>query len=434
MMNEDNKNGRDRQRLAWAVLLGSMAACLIITIAIPFSVNAYLQNSTRPLALIVQANQGTVRVEEDSVELGQAITAGEPEREIMPGANILTDATASALVSISVPDSERLLGRLQVYDNTNVTLEEARTPRFDLSAAGQMMQFDLSGGRMRLTILEMDERPLLVTIVTPQSEITIQEPGQYSLTVTNEETQIAVQAGSAHVVSLNRFVDLAADQRSVILTDAIPSPPLSAERNLIQNGDFSQGWNKWRQYAWEVELSNQPAGQIAVTPVNGVPVLYVRRDGSGHAETEARQTINQSITDSETLIFEIDFRIVSQSLNVCGSLGSECPLAVRIDYEDIDRNSQVWWQGFYAQGTGGAAGTPDVCETCPSPRFVHQKVVPGQIVSYRFDLKEDLNLQAFLPPRHINSVSLLIEGHSFEVEILRVAMISEEEISDNKAS
>lgn len=425
----EQRSSGGRQRLGWTVLLGSFAVCMILTVSIPFTVNAYLQNATQFLTVAVQANQGTVGID-DASDVRRAVVVGQPGQTIEPGASILTDATATALVSVFLPDSDRMLSRMQVYGNTTVTLEQADTPRFTVSDAGQELHLDLETGRIRLTVAKFEERPLLATITTPQGKIMIETPGQYSIIATNSETQVTVQDGLAHVVAQDHFVNLNPGERSVIATASTPSPPLSAERNLIHNSDFSEGWDNWRQYVWKLERSDQPAGQVVVEPIEGVSVLHVRREGVGAAEVEVRQTLNQAVTESETLFLEVDFRIVDQYLDVCGSLGSECPLTIRIDYQDANGNNQVWWQGFYAKGTGGQAGTPDVCETCPSPRFVHQKVAPDQVVYYRFNLIEDLKLQTSLPPRRINSISLLFSGHSFETQILRVDMLVEEALGD----
>ncbi len=422
---DTQKNGSGRQRLAWTILLGSFAVCMAVTIAVPLTGNAYLQNATDFLNVTVQANQGTVRIVDES-NVSRAVSVGQSGQKAFPGDKIRTDAIATALIAIYPPDSEQLLARLQVYGNSDVSLEQANAPRFEVSDAEQTLTLVLDSGRLRLSVPEQEGRPFRTTITTPQGAIHIEDSGQYSLEVNNEATQVTVQDGRAHVVALDHFVDLVADQRSVIPTGEMPSPPLGTERNLIQNGDFSDGWDKWRQYVWKLERPEQPAGRVTVEPINGEPTLYIRREGIGAAEVEARQTINQTVTDFETVSLEIDFRIVNQSLAVCGSVGSECPLTIRIDYKDANGNSQVWWQGFYSKGDGGLEGTPDVCETCPSPRFVHQKVAPGQIVSYQFNLIEGLKLQAFLPPSRINSISLLASGHSFEVEVLRVALLVEE--------
>ena len=53
-----------RQRLAWITLAGSVFCCLVFGVAIPLGLNAFVQNSKQSLDISVQANQGTVGIEE----------------------------------------------------------------------------------------------------------------------------------------------------------------------------------------------------------------------------------------------------------------------------------------------------------------------------------------------------------------------------------
>ncbi len=46
----------NRQRLAWAILIGSFFVCLVITVAVPITVNAFIQNASQDL-LIGRASQ-----------------------------------------------------------------------------------------------------------------------------------------------------------------------------------------------------------------------------------------------------------------------------------------------------------------------------------------------------------------------------------------
>ena len=78
MSKENEYPQRERQRLAWIVVLGSFSLCLIMTIAIPLTVNVALQNMKRPLTTIIQANQGTVRVDNDLNE-SSVLIAGEAD-------------------------------------------------------------------------------------------------------------------------------------------------------------------------------------------------------------------------------------------------------------------------------------------------------------------------------------------------------------------
>ncbi len=421
---QERRHNTNRQRVGWTILLGSFAICMILTVAVPFSANAFVQNSTKFLTVAVQANQGTVGID-DASDVRQAVLVGQPGQTIEPGATILTDATATALVSVFLPDSGKLLARTQVYGNTTVTLEKASTPRFGVSDTGQAIHFDLETGRMRLTIPAIEERPFLVTVTTPQGKTTIESPGQYSLTANNAETQVIVHDGLAHVVALNHYVDLDPDERTIIPNDGIPSIPLDTERNMIHNGDFDGGWSQWQQFVWEIERADQPEGLIEVGTNDGVSMLYVARQGEGHADVKVRQSINQDVNDFSTLSLELTFRIVSQSLGVCGIQGSECPLFVKINYRDQTGIARTWQRGFYASGVV-SDDTPDTCAFCSVVQSPHDLVTMDQVQFFDLNLLEELARLGVPPISIIESVELVASGHSFEVEVLEVALIGAE--------
>lgn len=419
---------QDRQRLAWAFLLSSFAVCLLATITVPLSASAYLQNSTQFLNVIVRASQGTVNVN-DAPNEWRAVLAGE-ERAIESASSILTSGSAIASLFVSAPGSqqpgdEELLARLQVYSNTSVDLVTASAPRFNVSSAEQILELNLENGRLQLTLPERRGRPFVTTVATPQGRVVIRDPGQYHLEANSEETQVVVQEGRATVMAAGETLGLLPDQRAELYPGVAPAGPLDPERNLIENGDFNDRFDNWQIYKWYLELVDQPEGKLEIISVAGDPALRAIREGQGHADVELRQFINQDVTDFNSLLLEIDFRIVGQTLSVCGVAGSECPLIVRIEYDDLNGNSQIWWQGFYATGEIDPEETPDSCTTCPSPRFVHYKVTPGQFSSFQAELIESLSQQGFLPPSRINRVILVSSGHSFEVEVLNVALIAE---------
>ena len=418
----------DRQRLAWAFLLSSFVVCLLATITVPLSANAYLQNSTQFLNVIVRTSQGTVNVN-DAPNEWRAVLAGE-ERSIESASSILTSGSAIASLFVSAPGSqqpgeEELLARLQVYGNTSVDLVTASAPRFNVSSAEQILELKLENGRLRLTLPERRGRPFLATIVTPQGRVVIRDPGQYHLEANTQETQVVVQEGRATITAAGETLGLLPDQRAELYPGAVPVGPLAPERNLIQNGDFNDRFDRWQIYQWTLELADQTEGKLEIVPVAGDPALRAIREGLGHADVELLQLINQDVTDFNSLLLEVDFRIVGQTLSVCGIDGSECPLIVRIEYDDVNGNSQVWWQGFYAVGQIDPEETPDSCTTCPSPRFAHYKVTPGQFSFFRTDLIQSLAQQGFSPPSRINRIIVVTSGHSFEVEILNVALIAE---------
>jgi hypothetical protein len=424
----EEKHSRERQRLAWVVLLGSFAICSIIAVAVPLGANAALQTATESLNTLVQANEGTVGID-DETGGRQAFLAGEAGKLIEPGETVLTGNTATALVTITPPDNDQLLVRFQVYSNTDVHLLRADTPRFQVSNHERRILMKMDNGRIRITVPTFGERPSVIDVTTPQGLVTIQDPGQYSVNVTNEETQVTVQGGVASVTA-HDFDDaliLTAEQRAEVPTGSTPIGPLPTERNLITNGDFSAGKGQWAELPWTIERADQPAGRVRHLTEGGVPRLNFFRQGIGHADVSIRQSINQDVSELESLRLLLTFRILGHDLGVCGQRGSECPLFVRLNYVDEGGFSNTWQHGFYAIGETVPDVTPDVCIDCAMVQDVHERVPSlGQDFFYEVDVREELARQGRQPPRLIESILLVASGHSFEVEIVDIALMVDE--------
>lgn len=412
-----------RQRTAWLVLIGSFTIFCVIAIAVPLFVNSYLQNAKRPLSIIVQANQGTVGID-DPDGTRRAVLVGEPGLAAEAGARVRTDNTATAVLLVTPPDMVDTLARLQVYSNSTFDLQQADLPRFSMSHGYPALTLYLENGRLRVSIPEQRQLPILATIQTPHGEVTLTHTGQYYLVVTNNDTQVTVQDGRATLISSADKLVLTSDQRGRIATGQPPEGPLGTERNLIVNGDFSEGMDNWVNYTWSVELAEQPEGQTDVVNIAGEPTLKFFRQGAGHADTKVRQIINGDVTDYESIQMLLTFRIVDQSLGVCGINGSECPLFVRVNYIDDTGTQRSWRQGFYASGEVVVGETPDACVTCAGAiaQRAHYKVPLGQIVFYEVDLRNELARLGAWPIRYIESITLEASGHSFDVEVLDVAL------------
>jgi hypothetical protein len=406
------------------VLLGSFFICMVITIAIPFTANALVQNLSESLAILVQSNQGTVGIENTTGDRS-ALLVGE-DVLIGPGERVLTGGTASALIVVTPPNEDLLLARLQVYSNTDLTLLEAETPRFGVSDRTHALSLKLDDGRIRLTIPEFGERPSFVTIASPQSDVTIQTPGQYTIIVNNDETQVTVQTGALSVTAVNDggTLALAENQRAVMPTGSGPVGPLETERNLIINSDFSQELNRWTIFPWNVERADQPAGHVRVLDAGDEPRLNISREGVGHADVQVRQSVNQDVAEVESLRLLVTFRILGQSLEVCGIDGSECPLFLRVNYVDGGGLSNTWQQGFYAVGEPVPDVQPDGCITCAMVQDIHERVPLGQEYFYDVDLGEEIARQGRIPPRFIESIILVSSGHSFEIEVVDIALLA----------
>jgi hypothetical protein len=425
-MNQVNSTNQGRQLLAWAVVFGSFFLCVVLTITLPLSVNAYLQNATRGLNIMIQASQGTVGITSESGQQRAVFASGEA-LVVQPEAIILTDSTASAIMNVALPDAAEPLARLQMSSDTTLTLRQASTPRFAWSQATHWMNLDLQRGRVRVAVPEYVQRPLSLQFTAPQGSTLIDAPGQYSLEVNNEAFWVTVlESGRATIEGNGGAITLLPGQRGEVTLGGVPSGPLNPARNLLNNGDFSQGLRDWVTYAWYVDLAGQPGGVTEVRPMSNDQTLRFVRDGIGHADVQISQTINQDMFGYSSLQLQLTFNIVRHSLGVCGSVGSECPLFVRIAYIDEGGINRTWQQGFYAAGEIDDNLTPGECTTCAPIRQAHIRVPLNQFYYHEVELPEELARQGFLPPRFIQSIALVASGHTFEVEVSDVALIVEE--------
>ncbi len=418
-------NFHRREQLAWAILVGSFFACLLLTLAVPLGLNAVIQNTTIGLDTTVQANQGTVGID-DASGVRSAALVGEAPQAIEQGSRILTDASASAIMLIGMPNVDQLLARITIDSNTSVALTRATTPRFQWSRSDQRMELTVDNGRILLTFLETDGSPAELSVATPQGTILIRDAGQYSVDVNNEQTQVVVQEGTATAVAANQVLELTERQRAVIPTEQAPIGPFTPARNLVRNGAFDDSFEGWAQYTWKVELPDQPKGRTDITEVDGEPVLRFERGGVGHADARVRQSIDANVADYESLRLLMTLRIQSQSLGVCGIQGSECPLFVRMEYVDANGVDQVWQHGFYATGEVNDNTTPGACISCAVIQSNHERVPLGQDYFYEVDLREELARQGALPPSFVKSISLIASGHSFITDVVDVALVVEE--------
>jgi hypothetical protein len=415
-----------RQRLAWLIVGGSFFACVLLTITLPLGATALIQSATQALDIAVQANQGTVGIE---VANGprRAVLAGEPAQVVSPQTSIRTDTTASALMTITPPDQPEPLVSLQIAGNSTVQLDQATAPRFRLSRQPHRLGIDLQAGRARLDVPPFGERPLEITVTTPQGAmIDIREPGRYSLEVSNDVTQATVQGeGAATVTAGEESLALGPDRRAEVAAGDPPRGPFDPARDLIRNGDFRDLLDNWSLFSWQVELPDQPQGETTVPTDDGDPYLRFSRQGVGHADVRVTQSINQDVSGQESLRLASTLRIADQSLGVCGVQGSECPLFIIVNYIDESGVSRVWQHGFFANGVIDDNLTPGACISCAVVQRPHERVPLGQLYFYETDLIQELASQGFLPPRFIESVTLVGSGHSFTTEISDVSLIVE---------
>jgi hypothetical protein len=416
------------ERLAWTVLLAAFASFCVVAVGLPAAIRSYLINDRQRLHAQVNAQRGTVRVERAGSNRGSATSLDDPmPLELFKGDVVRTGALDEGLLTVQRPadESRETLISVVIYANSDIELEDAYSPRFGLSSGPHKANLRVVGGRVRIEVQpSSDGRPVQIDVRTDRARIGLSE-GSYAVDITNHQTTATVRRGMASIRAGGQELELTDEQSASVTQSGQLDGPLPAERNLIVNGDFNQGVDS----AW-VAISNPPESSASVsnaTAEEGQTVALFDHVVPRPAEAGLIQTLNRNVKDLTSLVLHLKVRVDYQSLSVCGSQGSECPVMVRIDYIDAAGGDRQWVHGFYGFEDPAQAGAlPYYCLTCPEPSSGNHNQVPGR----SWFLYDSPNLMEINPPELrpavIQSVRVYASGHSYNSMVTGIELLAQE--------
>ncbi len=199
----------------------------------------------------------------------------------------------------------------------------------------------------------------------------------------------------------------------------------SSPINLIANGKFDAPLEPIWQVTTEAEHPDQPGGEVRSVNEDGRTLIRISRTGDDHAETRVTQMISQTVPSDGWLQVRVTFRIQSDNLYLCGLFGSECPLMIKMAYEDASGNRHEWMQGMNtATVPTDVAAYPETCTTCEIP----QPFVPAPPKEwYTYESPNLLqSLPAYARPARIDSIALAAGGHTYETDVADIALLMRE--------
>ncbi|MBX3053796.1 MAG: hypothetical protein KF753_20120 [Caldilineaceae bacterium] len=400
------------ERMAWMILLAAFATFVLLAVSIPLAVNYILQNATVPMVAQLEPTVGTVLLY--TAKGSEPIAVTDERDEIPQGSRLVTtgDATQGVLGVTNRPNGNDTIGTVHLYPGTTLSLLRIRQPRFQTSREPYSMRLRLSEGRIRIFTNSPNERGLVVRVDIPQGYVVLDE-GSYNFTVKDGRTDLSVSQGLARVYhESGSELAIGPGLRSWMEGSQPPGPPVSAQRNLIRNGDFSQSLlEDWEVY---VEAPYVAAGTVELGQQDGRRVAHFVRLGEDgvHTEVGARQTIDQDVNGYDLLIFRVDVRLLRQTLRGAGEKSSEFPLRIEVAYTDIYGKDLTWGHGFYYRDpptawsvTGGEKIAPFTWYTYESPNLM--------------ELLQDTR------PARINSVRVYASGWNYEAMISEVGLFAE---------
>ncbi|MEA3342502.1 MAG: FecR domain-containing protein [Chloroflexota bacterium] len=411
------------ERVAWVVLLLSFLTCIGLTVAVPLGIRHYILYARVGQKVTLEVQQPPLSV--TLAGRGLPISVAERHDDIPEQTIVATAATAGQLVMHAPQPDSPIVATVQLYDHTEVTLSSTQSPRFAASRLPHQVVLEMEAGRARISVSDDNGRSTTVEVHTPHGTVTLAE-GTYWVSV-NAMTEITVRDGRASASnSAGQSVSLGAAERAIIRSSDQIVGPLSAARNLITNSDFTAPlYEGWVSYSKDIQFEGEPGGKVERTEVEGRPVIIIEREGEGHAETGITQQLDVDIRDFSFLQLHVLLYIEEHNVPVCGSLGSECPVMVRIDYKDANGGNQQWLQGFYSRPDPNPDGNPLFCVTC-STHNEHIKVPEDTWHPYDSDNLIPLLSQDGKTPILINSITVNSSGHMYKALIAEVELIGQE--------
>lgn len=407
------------ERLAWTVLLVSFFVCVTLGVSGPLAVRWIRRNAQATQQISLQVQRAPLSMVRGG--RGRPVSITEDTNDVLEGSTISAPNGASGRLLIQPPElqSAAPIASIQVYDESELVLISARSPRFAASPLPHKVKLKLRGGRARINVFGQSDRPSVVEVETVDGLVALKE-GSYEVKV-NAVTETAVRYGEAEVTNvIGETLVLGLRERCLLDGDRIEGP-LPAARNLVVNGSFENPLDDgWESYGEQTDPT-QPPGNVEITMAavgnEERQVVEFYRDGINHAEVGIQQDIGYDVRDFSSLELYMTVRIVSEDilgLGGCGTLGSECPIIVRLDYKDVYGNDREWLHGLYI-------GEP--ADGWPIYDW-HEQVEPGTWQPFSSpNLMEELETT---PPATIRSLRIYASGHSFHVLATDIELLAQE--------
>jgi len=407
------------ERVAWVVLLGSFFICVTLAVMTPLSMRWYVRNARATQQVNLQIQRGPLSVVRGG--RGRPVSVAEDTDDVLEGSRIAAPNNASGRLLIQPSESGEAapIATCQIYDETEVVLASARSPRFATSPLPHNVTLQMEAGRMRINVFGDNERSTAVQVYTADGSVKLQE-GSYEVKI-NSVTEVTVRYGQAQVQNEAGETLLLQPRERALLGSKDIDGPLPAARNLLENGSFREPLDEgWETYKQQADPKQDPGKvEVAVASVGNEerPVAEFYRNAVNHAQVGIRQKIEYDVRDFSSLELQMAAQIISENIvghGGCGEQGSECPIIVRLDYKDIHGNDREWLHGFYV-------GEP------ADGWWIHgwhERLEPQIWQPYNSgNLMEEL---AETPPALVKSLTIYASGHSFHAMVTEVELLAQE--------
>ncbi|MEX1020829.1 MAG: hypothetical protein WDZ49_14300 [Litorilinea sp.] len=400
------------ERMAWLVLLSSFLAFVCLAIAIPLSINYFVRHATVSQEARLMPTLGTLLLYSRVGSEPVAIT--EPRTDVVEGNRIvaLDESTQGTLGFMAVDGTDEALGSVQIYPDTAVEILRIRRPMFERSPEPFQVRLRLERGQARIFTNSGDQRGMVVELETAHGLITL-PAGSYQVSVNETQTDITVRSGQALLATApDQTLTVEQGLWAWMSADEVASAPMPAEQNLLRNGNFAQSMaDTWDSY---VIAEGVAPGSVRIIEREGRHVAHFVRQGEENTNTEVGivQAIDANVNVYDSLVMQLDVKLLHQSLSGAGYLSSEFPLRWEVTYIDIYGKELRYGWGFYFR----------------DPENENWRIENGEKIPpinwYTYQSPNLMELLADTRPARIESVRIYASGWNYQSMISEVYLLA----------
>lgn len=416
------------ERLAWIIMLTSFAIFCFLAVTIPVGVNYAM----RYAALAQDARLSAITRTTGKVQLylnarSQPILVRDEQSIVSEGMRIvsLDGAAQGTLEFFDNNDADlnnpNVLGTLQIYSDTDIEVERIRRPLFNSSPEPYYVRLKLNGGQVRVLNNSNDQEPLRIDLLTPQGDVRMQN-GSFLVIVEAAKTDVQVRTGQAELSMNNGLSKIVTpNETGTISAIEIISTPTSSGQNWIVNGSFKAPVSD----AWLAGPAENVVFPGEVTYVDGDEqqvVQFSQWNADGHSDIGITQVISRDkVLSLESLVLEMDVKILFQSLPGAGQQASEYPIRVEIDFTDAYGKEIKWGYGFYQRELKPDDPFPPPTDN-ENGRVIH--VQQGEWYSFESENLIQLWKSRGTPPERINTIRIYASGHNYQSMVREVYLLA----------
>jgi hypothetical protein len=352
------------------------------------------------------------------------------------------DTFSQANVILRDPrDNNRLIASLTLKGDSSFTIRRATRPRFNWSLPSYEIDVTEFVGDLDILIAEDLARSVKLNVRTPENVwIRLGKTGSYSISATETRVELVNYEGEAIIIAPDRETtrSIPIRQRGIFDANAAAIDLVPDLDNLLANSSLLTSTDQlqvegntnfpisWSCGVGPPEILPRADFYSDVSPDGRKSFRMVRSEGADNSGwVRCEQTLGDAqsgldVTGYDQLILQARVNVDYQSLSACGTVGSECPLMMRINFIDVNGNAREWLQGVYAYFDPTYNFYQLRCDTCFER---HVRINEKTWYTYLTD-----NLFNIFPPEsrpaRITKVAFYSSGHQFNVYLDEIQLLA----------